>query len=102
MKIQWTEPAVLDLEDIRDFISRDSVYYASEFVAKILNIVEKLDCFPNVGRRVPEVEDDSIREIIFHNYRVIYQIREQVILILGVIHAARDLSNMQPNPWEAT
>ncbi len=31
MNIRWTEPAVLDLENIRDFISRDSEYYAVEF-----------------------------------------------------------------------
>ena len=102
MKIQWTEPAVLDLEDIRDFIARDSEYYALEFAGRIFNAVEQLKRFPQVGRRVPEVEDDRIREIIFHNYRIIYQIREQIILILGIIHAARDFSNMKPSPWEVT
>lgn len=35
MNIRWTEPAVLDLENIRDFISRDSEYYAIEFTTKI-------------------------------------------------------------------
>ena len=52
MKLQWTEPAVLDLEDIRDFIARDLEYYALEFVGKIFNAVEKLKRFPQVGRRV--------------------------------------------------
>ena len=42
MNIRWTEPAVLDLENIRDFISRDSEYYAVEFTAKIIDAVEKL------------------------------------------------------------
>ena len=102
MKIQWTEPAVLDLEDIRDYIARDSEFYASEFVGKIFKAVKKWKGFPQLGRRVSEVDDDSIREIIFHNYRIIYQIREKFILILGIIHDARDLSNMKPSPWEVT
>lgn len=29
MKIEWTEPALLDLESIRDYIRRDSEYYNS-------------------------------------------------------------------------
>lgn len=29
MKIEWTEPAISDLEGIRDYIGRDSEYYAS-------------------------------------------------------------------------
>jgi len=28
MKIEWTEPALLYLENIRDYIRRDSEYYA--------------------------------------------------------------------------
>jgi plasmid stabilization system protein ParE len=36
MKIEWTQPALLDLENIRDYISRDSEYYASRFIEKLL------------------------------------------------------------------
>ena len=54
MNIRWTEPAVLDLESIRDFISRDSEYYAVEFTTKIIDAVEKLYLLPSRGRKVPE------------------------------------------------
>jgi toxin ParE1/3/4 len=43
MKIEWTEPAVADLEGIRDFIRRDSEYYAIRFVERIIEAVENLD-----------------------------------------------------------
>lgn len=46
MRIEWSEPAVLDLEGI------------------------------------------------------IYKLTHESILILGIIHAARDLNNMKPQPWE--
>ena len=39
MNIRWTEPAVLDLEGIKNYIARDSEFYAAEFVAKIINAV---------------------------------------------------------------
>jgi hypothetical protein len=36
MKIEWTEPAISDLESIRDYIGRDSEYYASRFIGRII------------------------------------------------------------------
>lgn len=101
MNIRWTEPAVLDLENIRDFISRDSEYYAVEFTAKIIDAVEKLYLLPSMGRKVPEINDISIREIIYNSYRIIYRIENsKKILVLGIIHATRDINNINPNPWE--
>jgi len=53
MKIEWTQPALLDLEHIRDYISRDSEYYAARFIEKIIEAVEGLVNFPKMGRSVP-------------------------------------------------
>jgi len=101
MNIRWTEPAVLDLENIRDFISRDSEYYAVEFTTQIIDAVEKLYLLPSMGRKVPETNDDSIREIIINGYRIMYGIENSDrILVLGIIHAARDMNNINPHPWE--
>ena len=103
MNIRWTEPAVLDLESIRDYIARDSEYYATEFIGRIIDAVEKLYMLPSMGRIVPEAGDENIREIIFYNYRIIYSIeKSDNILILAIIHAARDMNNINPRPWEVT
>ena len=45
MKLVWTEPAVIDLESIRDYISKDSEYYASLFVERIIIAVKKIALF---------------------------------------------------------
>jgi toxin ParE1/3/4 len=101
MNIQWTEPAVIDLESIRDYIARDSEYYVSEFIERIIEAVEKLYILPYMGRKVPEADDENIREIIFYYYRIVYKIeKSDNIIILGVIHAARDMNNINPLPWE--
>ena len=99
MKIEWTEPALLDLENIRDYIRRDSEYYAARFAEKIIEAVESLEKFPEMGRAVPEVEEESIRELLLHNYRIIYRVEADRILVLTVIHGARDLSQRKPKPW---
>ena len=100
MRIDWTEPALLDLEGIRNYIKKDSAYYAKWFIAKIIEAAEHLANFPLVGRLVPEAEQENIRELLFHHYRIIYRVEEERILILAVIHGSRDLSRKKTKPWD--
>lgn len=102
MKIEWTRPALLDLESIRDYIRRDSEYYADRFVEKIIEAVESIKKFPKMGRAVPEAEEESIREVLLHNYRIIYRVESDRILVLTIIHGARDLNQRRTKPWDIT
>ncbi|OHD19687.1 MAG: hypothetical protein A2086_01675 [Spirochaetes bacterium GWD1_27_9] len=54
MIIELTEPAQNDLENIKNYIKKDSLYYANVFVEKIFLSIEKLEIFPHIGRIVPE------------------------------------------------
>jgi toxin ParE1/3/4 len=99
MMLVWTEPALSDLECIRDYIKRDSEYYADRFVERIIEAVEGLKKFPEMGRWVPETEGENIRELLFHNYLIIYRVETDSILILTVIHSARDLAQRIDKPW---
>ncbi|MCD4797750.1 MAG: type II toxin-antitoxin system RelE/ParE family toxin [Methanosarcinales archaeon] len=83
---------------MRDYIKRDSEYYASLFIERIIEAVERLETFPEMGRRVPEAEEENIREIIFQNYRIIYRLETEQVLILTILHAARDF-NKTRNAW---
>lgn len=44
-----------------------------------------------MGRQVPEVEHQSLRELIVENYRVVYQLREEEIEIITVLHSRQNL-----------
>ena len=90
-EILWTLGAVEDLEGIAEYISRDSGVYASVFVSKLVQSVEKLMEFPLIGRIVPEFEDKNLREIIVNDYRVVYCIKESQIGVVAVVHGGRDL-----------
>lgn len=100
MKIEWAEPALSDMESIREYIGKDSEYYASRFLGRIIEAVEGLVLFPGMGRNVQEAAEENIRELLFQNYRIMYRAESHRILILAVIHAARDLSLKEPKPWE--
>ena len=102
MKIEWTEPATFDMDSIRNYIAKDSEYYATRFVERIIKGVEKLKKFPEIGRKVPEAEEGNILELLFYNYRIIYRVEPRRILVLTVIHGSRDLSRKKPKPWDVS
>lgn len=91
VRIEWNERALEDLNEIREYIARDSKNYANLFVKKIYETAQKLEDFPNIGRIVPEVDISSIREIIFQNYRIVYRTKIDYVEILTIIHGSRIL-----------
>lgn len=74
MKLFWTEPAIQDLRDLRDYIASDSDFHAADFIASIITRGERLTTFPMIGRIVPEAQGEDIREILYRSYRIIYRL----------------------------
>ncbi len=89
VKIVWSEEALKDIEEIISFISKDSELYAVNFASKIISAVETLKVFPEIGRIVPGYGDPKIREIIYRNYRIVYQIDERAVEIITVSHGSK-------------
>jgi len=100
MKIEWTDPAIESLRNLHGYIAKDSEVYASSFVQRIVLAVEKLTNFPRLGRVVPEADEETIRELLYQNYRIIYRIRGERVEILTVIQGSRDVGSFRPAPWE--
>ena len=44
---------------------------------------------PKLGRVVPELRKEHIRELFLYSYRLIYELHEQEIQIIAVIHGSR-------------
>lgn len=86
MKVLWTNLAYKRLEEIYSYIEEDSPTSAARWADKLLKKVNGIKDFPRAGRSIPEVDAESIREIIFGNYRIIYRIREEIAYILRVRH----------------
>ena len=71
-KLVWTPLARDDLREIVRYIARDNPAAALRVGERILNSVEPLKSMPQMGRMVPERQDETIREIIRGNYRIIW------------------------------
>lgn len=94
--IKWSDPAIDDLKEISSYISRDSPKYARSITKGIMEMIDHLQRFPRIGKKVPELEDPDIRVIIYRNYRIFYQIYEQNLEIIRIIHGSRNFILKRP------
>ncbi|MBK8966169.1 type II toxin-antitoxin system RelE/ParE family toxin [candidate division KSB1 bacterium] len=92
-KIVWTNRATDDLYSVYDTLSAFSDTRAETVTEEIINNIHQLERFPRMGRIVPELNIESIRELLIHRYRVVYSITDATqIQILAVRHSSRPLA----------
>lgn len=90
-RIGWSQRALSDLEGIANYIAADSANYARTVVKKIVSQIRTLARFPRAGRKVPEFNDENVRELIIYSYRVIYRIEGDEVVIAAIVHGKRNL-----------
>jgi toxin ParE1/3/4 len=80
-----------DLGEIVSFIARDNPNRAVQFGNALVDKALSLDTFPERGRIVPELQLESVREIIHRSYRIIYEVLHDPdeVFVLRFWHAAR-------------
>jgi plasmid stabilization system protein ParE len=94
LPIRWSPRSVQHLENICEYISRDSKEYASIFADRIVSVVRSIPLFPQSGRIVPEYNNPDLREKIYENYRIVYRLNKGFVEIVAICHGARLLSNV--------
>jgi toxin ParE1/3/4 len=89
MRIIWSETAIANLIEIRQYIEQDQPAAARRVAQRILATVERLAKHPHLGRPGREPET---RELIVAGtpYVVPYRIHQGRLVILAVLHAAQD------------
>lgn len=102
LEVKWSPEATEDLESIAEYIARDSEYYARAIVTEILSVSRSINEFPLIGRIVPEIGDENIRERFIYSYRLVYRVEPERILIVAVIHGKRLLENIAERIEDST
>jgi plasmid stabilization system protein ParE len=95
-KVIWSFEATDDLDTLSEYIAKDSLFYAAAFTREVLDASSSLHKLSERGRLVPELGNSEIRELLIRDYRLIYTIEESRIVILALVHGARDLMTL----WE--
>ena len=82
-----------DLQEIYNYIAKDSVYYAIKTTKQIINKTQIIKSFPYVGRKVQTYNSENIRELIYKSYKIIYEIDSKNIYIHRIFHSSRAFNN---------
>ena len=90
MNVRWTATARRHLRAIREYIAKDSEYYAQRVIGRIIDRSEQIAEFPMSGREVPEYSRGHVRELFEPPYRIIYRIKRDAIDVIAVVHGARN------------
>jgi toxin ParE1/3/4 len=91
MKVVVHEAAARDLDDIIDWISRDSPRAAAQLAQRILDRINRLAAagLPHMGR--PGLAEGT-RELVEAPYIIVYTVDELAdeIAVLAIVHSARN------------
>ncbi|MBX9785109.1 MAG: type II toxin-antitoxin system RelE/ParE family toxin [Chitinophagaceae bacterium] len=94
VELIWAPSAIKAINEIAEYISKDSILAAENTVQLFFEKAELLIRFPEYGKPVPELKDKKFREINVSSFRIIYELVSiNVIHILTVHHHARLLRN---------
>jgi toxin ParE1/3/4 len=85
--VRWTRHAKRQVRHIHDYIVLDSAHYAKRVSEQLVQKTAGLDQLPRKGRKVPELNEDAVRELGLYSYRIIYEIKpDSLIEVLTVLH----------------
>jgi plasmid stabilization system protein ParE len=88
-KIEWLSDAKLDLKDILNFYNErnGSVVYSKKLYKKFSKSIQLISKNPFIGT---QSDFSDIRILITDDYQIIYQIFDQVILIIKIWDCRRN------------
>ena len=90
-EVIWTEPALLELDAIAEYIALDNPDAASNLVKDIFDKTGRLESFPESGRMPPELPDSVYRELVVPPCHIFYRQEQQQVFILCVMREERQL-----------
>jgi plasmid stabilization system protein ParE len=91
-RVVWATAARTALDEVVEYITRDSRESALKVLTRALETAESLSALPERWRVVPELSDPAIRELFVHRYRMLYRIFDDVVVVVAFLHGARDFA----------
>ncbi|MBU4450030.1 MAG: type II toxin-antitoxin system RelE/ParE family toxin, partial [Actinobacteria bacterium] len=92
--VQITRTAENDLKSIIEYILRDNKSAANKWKGELKRQIESLENFPMRCQIIPEALElgKNYRQLVYGNYRTIFEINQSTVIILRVIHSAQLLN----------
>lgn len=83
-----------DLAEIAEQIGTDSLSSAERVIENLYKAMGRLAEAPGIGHWREDLADRKYRFFLVYSYLVIYQFDATPLLVVRVIHAARDVSRL--------
>lgn len=96
-RVQWSETAVRDLEELVSYVAADSAATAERILKQLESRAQSLKSSPARGRVVPELAHFGIRswrELVVRPYRSIYRIDAGTVHVFAVLDGRRELEEL--------
>lgn len=90
-RVTWTPRADEDFDETNRYLFRTSPQNRLAFIREVRESAASLAEMAERGRIVPELQSPDTRELLVGSYRLVYEISDDEVYILGLIHGARDL-----------
>ena len=92
MNILVSESAFTNIEGIIEYYKVQEIpIIGTEMVEAIIKHIQVLKNHPEIGRKVPEFNEDYIREIIHPPYRIVYLRESKTVQVIRVWRSERIL-----------
>ncbi len=89
-RVVWSAQARAGLEEVLAYIAKDSPEGARSVARAASELASSLASLAERGRVVPELGDDSIREVFTFRYRLVYRVLPAQVVVVAIVHGARD------------
>jgi toxin ParE1/3/4 len=91
-RVVWTEAARAALDEAIAFVAKDSLVNARALLERVLSAAQSLSELSERGAPVSEINQPDIRQLLPKPYRLIYQVEEDRVTILTVLHQRSDVA----------
>jgi plasmid stabilization system protein ParE len=89
--IRWSDAALLDIDDVCAYVSQKKPENAAIMADKIEKAVQSLLDDPYIGRKIPEYNQEHLRERVVDGFRILYRITPEIIEIAAIFSGRNKL-----------
>ena len=94
-RVIWALRARAALDEAIGYVAADAPDTAAALLDRVLEAAASLEELSDRGRIVPELADLRLRELIARPYRLLYEVADDEVQIVGLLHERRDFAEWQ-------
>ena len=87
-EIVWSRRATEQLRAVSEELAARAPFIASPFLDRVLQMVEELSRYPDLGQKIPEYERDGFCQRVFAEHRILFQGKADRLHVLAILPKA--------------